>query len=133
MANAPVSPFLSHTFHVFYSFIPIHLRTATPRCLTPSSYEQFAIRPADWAQHGICGRGVFLDLVKYYTDIHGRLPYDPITTHGIPAADLVACAKAQGVTFRPADILILRVGFMQRFHGATQEERDDLADRQETL
>ncbi|KAI0806673.1 hypothetical protein C8Q74DRAFT_1362285 [Fomes fomentarius] len=87
----------------------------------------------NWAQHGICGRGVFIDLVKYYTDLHGKLPYDPITTHAIPLQDILAAAKAQGVTFRPADILILRVGFIQRFYGATHEERDALGSKPETF
>lgn len=76
---------------------------------------------------------MFLDLVKFYTEKLGKLPYDPFTTHPIPLADILACAKAQGVTFRPADILILRVGFMQRYNGATQEERDGLAGKEETL
>ncbi|TBU41908.1 putative cyclase-domain-containing protein [Dichomitus squalens] len=87
----------------------------------------------NWAQHGICGRGVLLDLVKYYTEKHGKLPYDPFTTHAIPLEDLQAAAKAQGVTFQPADILILRVGFMLRYYGATQEERDGLPDKPETF
>ena len=45
----------------------------------------------------------------------------------------LAAAKAQGVTFQPADILILRVGFIQRYHGATQEERNGLPGKPETL
>ncbi len=76
---------------------------------------------------------MLLDLVKFYTEKYGKLPYDPFTTHPIPLADILACAKAQGTTFRPADILILRVGFMQRYNGATQEERDGLAGKEETL
>ena len=88
---------------------------------------------ADWAQHGICGRGVLLDMVKYYTDKHGKLPYDPFTTHPIPLEDLQAAAKAQGVTFQPADILIIRAGFMVRYYSATQEERDGLSGKPETL
>ena len=72
-------------------------------------------------------------MVKFYTDQHGRLPYDPLTTHAIPHSDLLACAKAQGVTFRPADSLIIRAGFMQRYAGATQEERDGLCEKPETL
>ncbi|KAI0713747.1 hypothetical protein C8Q76DRAFT_469184 [Earliella scabrosa] len=87
----------------------------------------------NWAQHGICGRGVFLDMVKYYTELHGKLPYDPLTTHAIPLEDILACAKKQGVTFQTADILILRVGFMLRYYGATQEERDGLAGKPETF
>ncbi|KAI0668300.1 putative cyclase-domain-containing protein [Trametes maxima] len=87
----------------------------------------------NWAQHGICGRGVLIDLVKYYTDLHGKLPYDPVTTHAIPLADILAAAKKQGVTFRRADILILRVGFISRYTGATQEERNDIGTREETF
>ena len=72
-------------------------------------------------------------MVKFYTDKHGRLPYDPFTTHAIPLADLLACAAAQGVTFRHADILIIRAGFMLRYNGATQDERDGLQGKPETL
>ena len=108
------SPWVSSTSHLF-TYIAVR-------------------RPAlDWAQHGICGRGVFLDLVRFYTEAHGRLPYDPFTSHPIPLADILACAKKQGVTFRRGDILILRVGFMQRFNGATPEERDSLGSKPETL
>ncbi|KAI0713745.1 hypothetical protein C8Q76DRAFT_469104 [Earliella scabrosa] len=87
----------------------------------------------NWAQHGICGRGVLVDLEKYYTDLHGKLPYDPFTTHPITVADIVDCARVQGVTFRQADILLLRVGFTQRYYGATQEERDELSGKPETF
>ncbi|KAI0823830.1 hypothetical protein BC628DRAFT_1420575 [Trametes gibbosa] len=83
----------------------------------------------NWAQHGICGRGVFLDLVKFYTEAHGRLPYDPFTSHPIPLTDILACAKKQGVTFRRGDILLLRVGFIQRYTAATEEERTALTTR----
>ena len=72
-------------------------------------------------------------MVRFYTEKHGKLPYDPWTAHPIPLTDLLACAKAQGTTFRRTDILILRMGFMQRFNGATQEERDGLAGKKETL
>ncbi|PIL33200.1 hypothetical protein GSI_04650 [Ganoderma sinense ZZ0214-1] len=87
----------------------------------------------NWAQHGICGRGVLLDMVKFYTDKFGRLPYDPFATHPITLEDMLAAAKAEGVTFQPADILILRVGFIQRYYGATQEERDGLPKKPETF
>ena len=74
-----------------------------------------------------------MDLVKYYEEKHGKLPYDPITTHAIPLADILDCAKKQGVTFRKADILILRVGFIKRFNGATEAERNSLGEKEETL
>ena len=74
-----------------------------------------------------------MDLVRYFTDAGKPLPYDPWTTHGISVSELEACAKKQGVTFKQGDILILRVGFMQRYFAATQEERDALAGKQETM
>ncbi|KAJ3002800.1 hypothetical protein NUW54_g5649 [Trametes sanguinea] len=56
-----------------------------------------------------------------------------MTTHAIPASDLIACAEKQGITFRRGDILLLRVGFIQRFCSTTQEERDSIADKPETF
>ncbi|THH21240.1 hypothetical protein EUX98_g8424 [Antrodiella citrinella] len=68
---------------------------------------------------------VLLDMVKYYTANGSKpLPYDPWTTHGVPVADLQACAKQQGVTFKQGDILILRVGFMARHNAASVVERN---------
>ena len=87
----------------------------------------------DWAQHGIVGRGVLLDLVKFFTDSGKKeLPYDPWQTHAITLQDLEACAKAEGVTFRQGDILLLRVGWIQKWYSESQEERDRLATIEET-
>ena len=72
-------------------------------------------------------------MVKFYTDTLGKLPYDPWTTHPIPLGDLLACARAEGVAFRAGDVLLIRAGFMVRFYGAAQEERDALRGRPETL
>ena len=87
----------------------------------------------DWAQHGICGRGVFLDVANYFTE-GGRkpLPYDPWSTHAITVKDLEACAYEQGVTFRQGDILIVRVGWMQKWYASTSEVRDGLANEEAT-
>lgn len=89
---------------------------------------------SDWAQHGISGRGVFLDMVKFYTD-NGKkpLPYDPWNSHGIPPKDLEACAQKEGVEFCRGDILVLRVGFLQKWYAATRDERDSLHKKPETL
>ncbi|TFY70030.1 hypothetical protein EVG20_g2915 [Dentipellis fragilis] len=87
----------------------------------------------NWAQHGICGRGVLLDLVRFYTKNGKDLPYDPWTSHAIPLVDLEACAREQGVTFRRGDILVLRVGFIQKYFKTTLEEKDALRERTETL
>lgn len=93
--------------------------------------DPLAIKPDDiklgihhWAAHGITGRGVFLDLVSWYTRDGQALPYDPCTTHSISLADIKACAAYQGTTFQPADILILRVGWTQRYYASSQAEKD---------
>ena len=91
------------------------------------------IFPIDWAQHGISGRGVLLDMVKFYTAGGGSLPYDPWTTQAVPLKDLLECAKQQGLTFRHGDILLIRFGFTQRYYSASTEERDGLAGKPETL
>ncbi|KAL5533420.1 hypothetical protein ACEPAF_5196 [Sanghuangporus sanghuang] len=85
----------------------------------------------NWAQHGICGRGVFLDLVKFYTQ-HGRssLPYDPWTSHSIGVVDLETCARAEDVQFKQGDILIIRVGFTKRYNESSQREKDELRERE---
>ncbi|TCD71669.1 hypothetical protein EIP91_005435 [Steccherinum ochraceum] len=87
----------------------------------------------NWAQHGITGRGVLLDLVRFYTASGAPLPYDPWTSHAIPLQDLLKCAEQQGVTFQQGDILLLRIGFTQRYYGASPEERDGLAGKPETF
>ncbi|THH29216.1 hypothetical protein EUX98_g4968 [Antrodiella citrinella] len=101
----------------------------------PNNVDQSAIRLGihNWAQHGISGRGVLLDLVKFYTASGGTLPYDPWTTHAIPLQDLLDCAKQQGVSFQHGDILLLRIGFTQRYYSASSEERDSLGGKPETL
>ncbi|TFK35464.1 hypothetical protein BDQ12DRAFT_759712 [Crucibulum laeve] len=87
----------------------------------------------NWAKHGICGRGVLLDLVRYYTSSGSPLPYNPWTTHGVTVSELETVARAQGVEFRTGDILILRVGFIQKYHQVSQEERDGLRGKPETF
>lgn len=78
---------------------------------------------------------MLLDIVRYFSTKSGTgtLPYDPWTTHAITLDDIEACAKEQGVTFQPADILLLRVGFMQKYYASAQAERDALGSKPETL
>ena len=71
--------------------------------------------------------------MEFYTSAGSPLPYDPISTHGIPVADLEACAKKQGVKFRRADILILRIGFIQKYMSLSQSAKDELGAKTETL
>ncbi|KAJ7684314.1 putative cyclase-domain-containing protein [Mycena polygramma] len=89
----------------------------------------------NWATHGICGRGVLLDLVSYQTSLSPNkvLPYDPWSTHPIGVKELEACAAAQGVKFRRGDILLLRVGFIKKYYESSQAARDALQAGSETF
>ncbi len=90
----------------------------------------------NWAAHGISGRAVLLDVWGYlcrkdadrqrrgHHKVGYRFgPYDPCATHLITLADLQETAKAQGVRFRQGDILLLRVGFTQRYYNSKPSER----------
>ncbi|KAI0956554.1 hypothetical protein AcW1_005205 [Taiwanofungus camphoratus] len=125
-----------HEHRVFYNNTPAEsFKRGRLDVTDPSNIDPELIKYGihNWAQHGICGRGVLLDLVRYYTSSGSPLPYDPWTTHPIPLTDLEACARQQGVTFKQGDILLIRMGFIQRFYAATQEERDSLRGKPETF
>lgn len=66
-------------------------------------------------------------MVSYYTATGDPLPYDPWTTHSITVAELEAIAKKQGVEFRQGDILLLRMGFIQKYYASTNEAKTDLS------
>jgi len=83
----------------------------------------------DWANHGICGRGVLLDLVKYW-EMKGT-PVDPLTSYAVTPKELEECARVQGVRFQRGDILLLRVGFIRKYYESTREERNQLAESEE--
>jgi len=123
--------------NVFYNNTPAasiargHLNITDPTNVDKSKIK---LGIHNWAQHGICGRGVLLDLVEYYTDSgKNPLPYDPWATHVIPTSDLEACAKKQGVVFKQGDILLIRMGFMQRWFATSKEERESLGEKSETF
>ena len=71
------------------------------------------------AQHGIAGRGVLLDHYGWARR-HGH-PYDPVSGYSIPVAELKEVAREQGVAFRPGDILLIRSGYISRYHELEKE------------
>ncbi|KAL4075219.1 hypothetical protein V8B97DRAFT_1867338 [Scleroderma yunnanense] len=92
----------------------------------PSEIDRVRIKLGihNFAKHGICGRAVLLDLVEYYTsDTGSELSYDPWSPHALSVADLEACARKEGVVFRQGDILLLRVGFIQKYYASSIEEK----------
>ena len=78
-----------------------------------------------WAQTGIVGRGVLLDLSQPYRDLvaAGRNDAD----HIIEVADLEAAAEEAGVEVRPGDVLCLRTGWLERYLSGDPGERRELA------
>jgi hypothetical protein len=54
--------------------------------------------------------------------------FDPFTAHPITTADLLSCAKAQRVTFRTGDIVLIRTGWVSAYISKSAEEKQRLAD-----
>lgn len=74
-----------------------------------------------WAQVGITGRGILLDVDRYITAKESD--YDPIVERSITVEDLEAVAQYQGVTIRRGDILCIRFGFTRRYTYLHPEEK----------
>lgn len=66
-----------------------------------------------WAERGITGRGVLLD-VATWSVASGR-PFDWRSDYGISAADLENCAAWQQVEVLPGTILLLRTGWQRGY------------------
>lgn len=77
-----------------------------------------------WAEHGIAGRGVLLDLVRMYAE-KGRV-IDHSSSQTFTCADLDDAATRQGVTFEPGDILLVRTGWIMWYESLDAEERSSL-------
>lgn len=75
-----------------------------------------------WSERGgIVGRGVLIDYVSY-AERH-NISYSPTTRHAITVAEIEECAKEQGVSFKPCDIILIRSGFVKWYESAGQEEQ----------
>lgn len=79
-----------------------------------------------WSERGgIVGRGVLIDYVLY-AERH-NISYSPTTRHAITVAEIEECAKEQGVSFKPCDIILIRSGFVKWYESAGQEEQVEKA------
>ncbi|KAL2006039.1 hypothetical protein VTN00DRAFT_9693 [Thermoascus crustaceus] len=83
-----------------------------------------------WADHGIAARGILLDYWGY-AKANG-ITYDPYLGHAISYEELRKCGHAQGIDIRPesqgghikvGDILLIRSGWVERYHQLSPEER----------
>lgn len=78
-----------------------------------------------WAEHGVVGRGVLLDVARYLAARGSAL--EPNRRFAITGELLDAVAAAQGVAFEAGDIMLLRTGWMDWYLGLTPEQRAPLA------
>ena len=78
-----------------------------------------------FAERGIAGRGVLLDVARYRAAI-GR-PLDWRSPDAIGVADLTGCAAAQGVVVNEGTIVLLRVGWEEGYRALSAQERVDYA------
>lgn len=79
----------------------------------------------NWARRGIAGRAVLIDF-RRFADAQG-ISYSPGVRYGITAEQMHAAAAWQSVKFRPGDILLLRVGWIEWYSSLNEEQRTALA------
>ena len=77
-----------------------------------------------WAQHGIFGRGVLLDVLAYQ-EAQGE-PLIANRRFAIDGALLDKVAAHEGVSLQPGDIILMRTGWMDWYMALPQEERKAL-------
>lgn len=78
------------------------------------------------AERGIATRGVLLDVGRYL-ESQGT-PLDLHSSQTIDAATLEACRVAQGVEFRPGDVLLFRTGWLSWLTSQPATVQNELAE-----
>ena len=73
------------------------------------------------AERGIVGRGVLLDLARYW-ERRGE-PVDLRSSRKITPEDLDGCAAAQGTELLPGDVLLIRIGWAADYLTLSDAER----------
>jgi kynurenine formamidase len=75
-----------------------------------------------WAERGIAGRGVLLDVARF---LEGRgTPLDPRSNTSIGADILDATAHEQGVSIEVGDILLVRTGWVGWYESLDPDDQD---------
>ncbi len=74
-----------------------------------------------WAQHGIVGRGVLIDVAHHFEKL-GQ-PLDPGKRFYIGHRLIETIAKEEKITFQPGDIILLRTGWRKWYLSLTPEEK----------
>ncbi|MBI4641055.1 MAG: cyclase family protein [Candidatus Tectomicrobia bacterium] len=78
-----------------------------------------------WADFGIVARGVLVDMVRHF-QATGR-KWEVKSQEALQPQDFEAAMAAQGVSLKPGDMLLIRLGWVAAFRAApTREERTNL-------
>ncbi|KIW81682.1 hypothetical protein Z517_04708 [Fonsecaea pedrosoi CBS 271.37] len=77
-----------------------------------------------WAKQCIAGRGVLLDFYSF-----AGKSYDPFTTRDITTQELLDCARAQNLTFKYGDILIIRSGWSEAYRKLDEAGRQAIGSK----
>lgn len=102
---------IGHPEHGFYGGLPAE----------DNNDESTSLGIHNWARSGIAGRGVLLDVPRFFAR-EGR-PYDCEQTIPLDDVTLDAIAESQGVTWQGGDMLLLRTGWAENYVAKSTEER----------
>ncbi|WVQ82259.1 hypothetical protein IAT38_004387 [Cryptococcus sp. DSM 104549] len=95
--------------------------------VTDPSSRKFGIY--NFSKQFILSRGHLLDIPRYLA-ANSLPPLSPLSnTSKISVSTLQACAAAQGVSFLPGDVLVVRTGYTEAVIDLSDEERDELRKR----
>lgn len=83
-----------------------------------------------WAESGIIGRGVLLDVERHL--VHCGQDYDPLSEISVTPELLAEVAKAQNVEIRKGDILCIRFGWINRYRSLSKDARVAYASTQKS-
>jgi kynurenine formamidase len=108
---------IGHPSHGFYNGLPATENTADSTRLGIHA----------WAQSGIAGRGVLLDVARFFAAQHRD--YDCEQTVVLDAATLDAIAEHQGVSWNGGDLLLLRTGWAENYVAKSTEQRVEFNSR----
>ncbi|MPY92489.1 MAG: cyclase family protein [Acidimicrobiia bacterium] len=75
-----------------------------------------------WAEYGIAGRGVLLDVAGHLGDL------DPFSPTELPVDVLLGTARSQGVALRTGDVLCIRTGWVGAYRALDPRGRAALAE-----
>ena len=102
----------------------LHVRDVEHECFYNGNTDEARGLEA-WAERGIAGRGVLLDVGRWLAG-RGR-ELDWRSDDVITASDLVGCAADQDVALEEGTILLIRTGWETGFTSASFQERTELA------